>query len=273
MPELPEVETVRAGLEGIFGRGAVIARVELRRRRLRSVIPARLPARLAHQPITGVRRRAKYLLIDTPRVILLCHLGMTGSWRLAPPGNERRHDHCYLHLADGRRLAFHDPRRFGLLALINPADEADHPLLGALGPEPLNATAFNTVILTAACRGRRTPIKALLLDQRVVAGLGNIYAQEALFGAGIRPTRPAGRLSRAEVARLVATIRRVLRAAIAAGGTTVSDFRQAGGGQGHFQRRLHVYGRAGQPCHRCDASLRGGTVGGRGTCWCPKCQS
>lgn len=272
MPELPEVETIRAGLARILGRGAVIARVELRRRRLRAGIPARLPARLARQPITGVRRRAKYLLIDTPRAILLCHLGMTGSWRLAPPGDERRHDHCYLHLADGRRLAFHDPRRFGLLALLAPDDEADHPLLRALGPEPLDPAAFDAAILAAACRARRAPIKALLMDQRVVAGIGNIYAQEALFRAGLRPTRPAGRLRRVEVARLVAAIRRVLRAALAAGGTTVSDFRQAGGGQGRFQFHLDVYGRAGKPCRRCGASLRGGTVGGRGTSWCPECQ-
>ncbi len=272
MPELPEVETVRAGLERLLA-GATIARIELRRRTLRAAIPASLPRRLAGQRVLGVRRRAKYLLIDTPAGALLCHLGMTGSWRLAPPGGERDHDHCYLHLADGRRLAFRDPRRFGLLDLVPPGGEAAHPRLSALGVEPLDALAFTTDYLVAACRRRRSAIKALIMDQAVVVGVGNIYAQEALFLAGVRPGRAAGRIPRAALALLIGRIRDVLGAAIAAGGTTISDFRAAGGDRGYFQTELRVYGRAGEPCLSCGGILAGGVVGGRGTSWCRRCQS
>lgn len=272
MPELPEVETVRAGLERLLGTDARIARIELMRKDLRTAIPRELPRRLAGQPITGIRRRAKYLLWTTPAGSLLCHLGMTGSWRLAAAGEERDHDHCYLHLTDGRRLAFRDPRRFGLLGFVPPGGEASHPSLAGLGPEPLDATAFTPAYLHARCRGRRGPIKALIMDQAIVVGVGNIYAQEALFRAGIRPTRAAGRVPRDRLAALVTEIRSVLGEAIAAGGSTISDFRQAGGGSGYFQHNFQVYDRGGQPCRRCGSTLKSGVVGGRGTTWCPKCQ-
>jgi formamidopyrimidine-DNA glycosylase len=270
MPELPEVETVRAGLASLLGPDAVILRVELRRGDLRARIPRELPSRLAGQPIRGVRRRAKYLLFETPGAALLCHLGMTGTWRLAPPGDERKHDHCYLHLTDGRRLAFRDPRRFGLLDLVEPGRE--HPALAELGPEPLDEAAFTADHLSAVCRGRTAPIKALIMDQRIVVGVGNIYAQEALFRAGISPKRRAGRVKRDEHLRLVDEIRSVLRAAIAAGGSTISDFRQAGGDGGYFQHDFQVYDRGGQACVRCGADLKSGVVGGRGTVWCRSCQ-
>lgn len=272
MPELPEVETVRAGLEHLLGARAVIRRAEPMRADLRRPIPPDLARRLAGQPITGIRRRAKYLLIATPAATLLCHLGMTGSWRLAPPGEERAHDHLYLHLADGRRLAFRDPRRFGLIDLIIPGTEARHPCLQDLGPEPLDAEAFSASHLRDHCRGRRVAIKPLIMDQRVVVGVGNIYAQEALFRTRLRPTRTAGRIPGATLEELVRRIREVLAEAIAAGGSTISDFRQAGGGSGHFQTRFQVYDRAGQPCVVCGATLRGGVVGGRGTTWCRHCQ-
>jgi formamidopyrimidine-DNA glycosylase len=270
VPELPEVETVRRGLARLLGREAVVRRVELMRADLRVAIPPALGHRLDGQRITAVERRAKYLLFRTPAATMLCHLGMTGTWRLAPPGDERAHDHCYLHLADGRRLAFRDPRRFGMLGLIEPG--GSHPSLDELGPEPLEARAFDADYLAAACRGRRSPIKALIMDQRVVVGVGNIYAQEALFRARIRPQKKAGALERDALAVLVREIRAVLTEAIAAGGSTISDFRQAGGDGGYFQHDFQVYDRGGQPCVRCQTILKSGAVGGRGTVWCPKCQ-
>ncbi len=272
MPELPEVETVRRGLEEVFGRDATIARVELRRRDLRAPIPRSLPARLAGQRVLAVRRRAKYLIIDTPGASLLSHLGMTGTWRVAPVGDERDHDHCFLHLADGRRLAFRDPRRFGLLDLIDPGAEARHPRLVELGPEPLDERAFSVDHLAAICAGRKSAIKPLIMDQRVVVGVGNIYAAEALYRAGIKPTRPAGRVRRDALKQLVDAIRSVLTAAIAAGGSTISDYRQTGGEGGWFQHDFQVYDRAGQPCRRCAKPLLGRVLGGRSTVWCSVCQ-
>jgi formamidopyrimidine-DNA glycosylase len=269
VPELPEVETVRRGLMHLVGDGAVIARFEPLGRRLRVRLPPALPVRLAGQALLGVRRRAKFLLFDTPAGSLLNHLGMTGSWRLAPAGQERLHDQAYLHLADGRRLAYRDPRRFGLFGFVPLA--GGHPSLDDLGPEPLGED-FTVDYLRARCRRRRTPIKVLIMDQRAVVGVGNIYAQEALFRARVDPRRPSGGLGAAALTRLHEAIRTVLDEAIAAGGTTISDFRQAGGSVGHFQTALQVYGRGGQPCLRCAAALRAATVGGRGTTWCPRCQ-
>lgn len=271
MPELPEVETVRAGLERMLGARAVIRQVEPTRADLRAPMPTDLAARLAGQPLITIRRRAKYLLFTTPAATLLCHLGMTGSWRLAPIGDERPHDHLYLHLADGRRLAFRDPRRFGLIDLIAPGMEAQHPRLRMLGPEPLES-AFSAAHLEDLGRGRRVAVKPFIMDQRVVVGVGNIYAQEALFRAGIRPARSAGRLDHAMWATLVRHIRKVLMEAIRAGGSTISDFRQAGGSAGHFQTRFRVYDRAGEPCTACGRGLVGGVIGGRGTTWCRHCQ-
>jgi len=273
MPELPEVETVRAGLAKLVGRRSRIARVELTRADLRAPIPAGFSRRFAGQPITAVRRRAKYLLVDTPVASMLCHLGMTGSWRVAGPGDERAHDHCYIHLADGRRLAFRDPRRFGLLDMVEPGAEATHRCLRDLGPEPLDTAAFTVDYLVAVCRGRKQAIKALIMDQRAVVGVGNIYAAEALFRAGIRPKRPAGRVTRLALTALVDAIRAILTQAIAAGGSTISDFRQAGGASGYFQHHFAVYDRAGQPCPICATTLCGAVIGGRSSVWCPTCQT
>jgi len=271
MPELPEVETVRRGLVAVLGKRAVIAQVILRRADLRAPIPPDLPRRLRGQPILGIRRRAKYLLWDTPAAILLCHLGMTGTWRVAAPGDDRDHDHCLLELTDGRRLVYRDPRRFGCLDLVSPGAETAHPRLRDLGPEPL-AVDFTAAYLHAATRGRRAPIKTLIMDQAIVVGVGNIYAAEALFRAGIRPGAAAGRISLAACTRLVAAIRTVLEAAIAAGGSTISDFRQAGGDAGYFQHDFRVYGRAGQACVQCATILRESTLGGRTSVWCATCQ-
>jgi formamidopyrimidine-DNA glycosylase len=269
MPELPEVETVRAGLERLLA-GAVIRSLTCSRPDLRRPIPADLGARLSGQPVSGVRRRAKYLILATPVGGLLCHLGMTGTWRIAPPGDERPHDHCRIDLADGRRLVFRDPRRFGLLDWIDL--DGRHPDLDRLGPEPLDPGAFHVDYLRSACRGRKLAIKPLIMDQEVVVGVGNIYAQEALFRARIKPTAAAGRIPAAALAGLVTAIREILAAAIAAGGSTISDFQHAGGEEGWFQHQFQVYAKAGQPCPACARPLRGGVIGGRTTTWCRWCQ-
>lgn len=272
MPELPEVETVRSGLEEILRKKPVIEQVKLQRGDIRFPIPKDLPKRLEGQPITGVRRRAKYLLFDTPKVSLLSHLGMTGSWRVAPPGDEDRHDHCYIQLSNGKRLAFRDPRRFGLLDLVEPGQEKTHPRLKGLGPEPLNEAEFNADYLYRMSRKRRVPIKVFIMDQRIVVGVGNIYASEALFRAGLRPQKLAGRVSREQVEKLVESIRSVLREAIQAGGSSIRDYRQAGGEEGSFQDAHQVYERGGEPCVVCGTPIRSKVIGGRSTYWCPICQ-
>ena len=269
MPELPEVETVRAGLERILGSTSVIARITSSGAKLRRPLPRALAQRLAGQPISGVQRRAKYLLFQTPVGSLLSHLGMTGSWRLAPEGDDRPHDHVALHLADGRRLVFRDPRRFGLVGFVPP--DGRHACLDELGPEPLGPE-FTAAYLADRCRSRRTPIKVLIMDQAEVVGVGNIYAQEALFRAGIAPRRQAGRIPRAALDRLVAEIRAILAEAIAGGGTTINDYRQADGNSGWFQLDLAVYGRGGEACRTCSSTLKSAAIGGRTTAWCPVCQ-
>jgi formamidopyrimidine-DNA glycosylase len=232
--------------------------------------------------VTGVRRRAKYLLIDTAQASMLNHLGMTGWWRIADAGSTvpatqvRRpgtpnpaHDHLSVSLVDGRRLVFNDPRRFGMADLVTAG--TIHPSLADLGPEPLGQDFSGRHLFTIG-RGRRGAIKALIMDQAAVVGVGNIYAQEALFRARIRPTRPAGRLRADECDRLADEIRTVLREAIAAGGSTISDFVHAGGGEGLFQHRFQVYDRGGQPCPACGAPLHRAAIAGRTTCWCRSCQ-
>ncbi len=272
VPELPEVETVRRGLERLLGSTAVIRAIRLQRPDIRFPIPKELPRKLARQPVTGVRRRAKYLLIETPAGILLSHLGMTGTWRLVERGAEDKHDHCYLDLEDGRRFAFRDPRRFGIIDWIEAGGEAAHRRLKDLGPEPLGE-AWTEDYLWRASRGRKVAVKVFVMNQKIIVGVGNIYASEALFRARIRPGRPSGRLTRAECGRLVLAVREVLSEAIAAGGSTISDFRHAGGSSGYFQNSFRVYDRGGEPCTACGAQLRAGALGGRSTFWCPRCQA
>lgn len=271
MPELPEVETIRRGIAPWL-EGQRIARMELREARLRFGVDPALPERLAGRRVIRVGRRSKYLLLALEgRETLLVHLGMSGRLHVLPewlpPG---KHDHYDLHTEAGALLRYHDPRRFGCLLLLDEAPESSR-WLRDLGPEPLEAD-FDGDYLHMRLRGRSASIKALLMDARIVVGVGNIYAQEALHGAGIRPGRAAGRLSRPECHRLVAAVRATLAQAVAAGGTTLRDFSGADGKPGYFQQDLKVYGRLGQPCRRCGAPLRGSRITGRSSVWCAHCQ-
>ena len=270
MPELPEVETTRRGIEPwLVGRR--IRALAVREWRLRWRVPRSLPARLAGARIRSVGRRAKYLLVETDAGTLILHLGMSGSLRIldavTPP---LAHDHVDLVLDSGRCLRFNDPRRFGCL-LFTTADPARHKLLAALAVEPLS-DAFTGEALWRKARGRRAAIKTFIMDSRVVAGVGNIYASEALFRAGIRPSLAAGRVSRARMGALAAAIREVLTEAIGAGGTTLRDYVDASGMPGYFRQKLFVYERTGKPCRRCRTPIRQLTQGQRSTYWCPRCQ-
>ncbi|MBB1088778.1 bifunctional DNA-formamidopyrimidine glycosylase/DNA-(apurinic or apyrimidinic site) lyase [Lysobacter sp. SG-8] len=269
MPELPEVETTRAGLAPHVEGRRVVA-VTLRRPDLRWPIPPQVAASLPGQRIAAVRRRAKYLLLDTAAGSALLHLGMSGSLRVLPGDTPvRAHDHVDIVLDDGRVLRFNDPRRFGCLLWQPPG--ALHPLLATLGPEPLSA-AFDGAHLFALSRGRKAAVKTFLMDQAVVVGVGNIYAAEALFAAGISPLREAGKVSRARYERLADEVKRVLAHAIARGGTTLRDFISPDGAPGYFEQELAVYGRAGGACTVCGSRLRHASVGQRATVWCPRCQ-
>lgn len=270
MPELPEVETTRRGLAPVL-KGRTIAKVVIRERRLRWRLPAGLEASLEGRRVRNVARRAKYLLIGTDRGTLILHLGMSGSLRVVDPAEPARpHDHVDLVLSSGRCVRFNDPRRFGSLHFVA-GDPLAHPLLRALGPEPLSAD-FDADYLYRRTRRRRVAIKQLLMNASVVVGVGNIYASEALFRARVRPQRAAGRLSRAEIARLVAAVRRVLGAAIKVGGTTLRDYVNPDGLPGYFRQKLYVYERAGEPCRVCRTPIRQRVQGQRATYWCPTCQ-
>lgn len=271
MPELPEVETTRRGIAPYLV-GKRVLRVAVRNRRLRWRVPATLGQVLPGQSILTVERRAKYLLLATGAGTVILHLGMSGSLRLAPaeqaPG---KFDHVDIVLTDGACLRLRDPRRFGAV-LWTAQDPNRHKLLAGLGPEPLG-TEFDTEYLFKQSRRRTRAIRDFLLDGRMVAGIGNIYANEALFQAGIRPMRAAGRLSRAECARLIDALRRTLRRAIRAGGTTLRDFRGGDGEPGYFQLALRAYGRAGRPCPACAAPIRARRLGQRSAFYCPRCQA
>lgn len=273
MPELPEVETVRRGLaSGLLG--CRIGSVEVREHRLRWPLPAEFGARLAGARIEAIDRRGKYLQLRLDRDwTWLVHLGMTGQFRLfdagavPPPGT---HDHLDAWLDDGRCLRYTDIRRFGSMHLYEGADAAQ-PLLAHLGVEPLSE-AFTAEHLHALFQRRRAAVKLVLMDASAVVGVGNIYANEALFRAGIRPATPAHRIGRARVARLVTAVRGVLTEAIEVGGTTLRDFIHADGGSGDFQLETFVYGREGASCRVCGTTLRSLRQANRATVYCPRCQ-
>ena len=275
MPELPEVETVRRGL-ALALEGKRLTRVEVRRPDLRRPFPPRFAERLKGRRIQKLRRRAKYLLIrlDSNEDWLI-HLGMSGRMLVGQgwPNELDAHDHVVVGTEDGTVVRFNDARRFGVMDLV-PAHETDtHPLLAGLGPEPLDK-AFDGPSLAARLAGKAAPIKAALLDQRVVAGIGNIYASEALFRAGISPTRKAGTVQGPRAAKLTAAIKSVLTEAIAAGGSSLRDHRQTSGELGYFQHRFAVYEREGEPCPTCGgrARIKRLVQSGRSTFYCAKCQ-
>ncbi|WP_404371347.1 bifunctional DNA-formamidopyrimidine glycosylase/DNA-(apurinic or apyrimidinic site) lyase [Sphingomonas sp. MMS24-J45] len=268
MPELPEVETTVRGLTPVL-EGQRIERVQLRRADLRRPFPVDLGQRLTGATVTGLSRRAKYGLIDTDRGdTMIFHLGMSGRWRV-DPAEVLPHDHLILETAT-RRLALNDARRFGSVDLVATELLADFPAFKALGPEPLGP-GLTAAYLQIALEGRIASIKLMLLDQRIVAGLGNIYVCEALFLAGISPKRAAGKVSRAKLDRLVPAIRSVLLAAIEAGGSSLRDYARPDGELGYFSKQFSVYGREGQPCP-CGGTVARYAEGGRSTFWCPKCQ-
>ena len=287
MPELPEVETVRRGLAPIM-EGKRFAKVEVRRGDLRWPLPKGFAQKLNGKTVQGLGRRAKYLLADlSSGDVLLMHLGMSGSFRVgkdSAPGtyyHERSkstaHDHIVFHMSNGATVTFNDPRRFGSMKLVPRARLEDEPLLRSLGPEPLG-NEFDAAMLAKACVGKKTSLKAALSDQRVVAGLGNIYVCEALFRARLSPKRIASTIAdrngkpneRAE--KLVDAIKAVLKDAIEAGGSSLRDHRRADGSLGDFQHNFQVYDREGDPCPSCKGKIKRIVQGGRSTFYCPSCQ-
>jgi len=270
MPELPEVETTCRGIRPLLT-GKQILELVLRVDKLRLPLDPQWSQLVAGQRIVRVERRAKYLLLTCSQGTIILHLGMSGSLRILPAGaTEGKHDHIDMIMTDGTCLRFSDPRKFGTF-LYTTADPARHRLLAALGPEPLSAP-FTGAYLYQCSRKRRQAIKTFIMDQQVVVGVGNIYANEALFASGINPAREAGRVSLQRYQRLVTEIRTVLQKAIAAGGTTLQDFTQSDGKPGYFKQQLNVYGRAGLPCVQCGHPVGQRKLGQRSTFYCPVCQ-
>jgi formamidopyrimidine-DNA glycosylase len=292
MPELPEVETVRRGLQPIM-EGFQIAKAEARRKDLRFPFQKDFVARLDGQTVTGLGRRAKYLMADLGSGdVLLMHLGMSGSFRvlrgddakvpgqfLYPRSEDRAHDHVVFHMSSGSAVIFNDPRRFGYMKIIARNALEQEPLLKGLGPEPLG-NEFDAAMLARACADKKTSLKAALLDQRVVAGLGNIYVCEALYRSQLSPRRSAATLATRKneptdhAIRLVTAIHAVLNQAIKAGGSSLRDHRQTSGELGYFQHSFQVYDREGEKCQtaKCSGIIKRFTQNGRSTFWCPKCQ-
>ncbi|MEO9822101.1 MAG: bifunctional DNA-formamidopyrimidine glycosylase/DNA-(apurinic or apyrimidinic site) lyase [Paracoccaceae bacterium] len=282
MPELPEVETVRRGLAPVM-EGQIIAEAHVNRPDLRWPFPDKMAERLTGARVERLRRRSKYILADLDRgETLLVHLGMSGRMLVSgdPLGRfvhdhpaPEKHDHVVFDMANGARITFNDPRRFGAMDLLKTADQDEHKLLSVLGPEPLS-NAFSEAHLVNAFSGKMSPIKSALLDQGIIAGLGNIYVCEALFRAGISPQRKAGQISKPRVSALVPIIREVISEAIDAGGSSLRDFRQADGELGYFQHSFDVYGREGDPCRTpdCDSSILRVVQSGRSSFYCPTCQ-
>jgi formamidopyrimidine-DNA glycosylase len=277
MPELPEVETVVRGLRPQL-EGRRLARVEQHRPDLRFPLPQDFAARLTGRRVERIRRRAKYMLLDLDDgQVLLCHLGMSGRMVIVERGHGGgrppldRHDHVVFVTEAGTEIRFNDARRFGIMDLVAAAALEAHPLLRALGPEPLG-NDFSGPVLAAALKGRRSPIKAALLDQQVVAGLGNIYVCEALFFAGLSPRRLAYTVQGNRAEKLAAAVRQVLTRAIEAGGSSLRDYVQTNGELGYFQHQWAVYGREGEPCRTCGGPVRRMVQGGRSTFYCSACQ-
>lgn len=272
MPELPEVESVRADLENILVGKEQISGVKILSPRLRTTLNAKTISNVVGKSINGIRRRAKYLLIDFEDGILLSHLGMTGSWRTKLSAEEKlKHDHVVMELGSGKQLVYHDPRRFGILEWVKRSEIRKNRWLKNLGPEPLGED-FTPAYLHAEIRKRKAPIKTVLMNQKLVVGLGNIYVNESLFLAGISPKKIARRIDFLKCEKLHFEITKILKFAIERGGTTISDYRRADGNFGGFQNELFVYDRAGLPCKRCENIIKSIVQAGRSTFWCPQCQ-
>lgn len=270
MPELPEVEVTRRGIAPHI-EGHRITRAIVRQHALRWPIPQDLPETLAGLKVKGVYRRAKYLLLDCERGWLILHLGMSGSLRVLPVGTPaRKHEHVDVEFDNGRMLRLHDPRRFGAVLWTREPPE-QHELIAHLGPEPFDL-AVSGDWLHAQIRHRKAPIKNLLMDSRLLVGVGNIYANEVLFRAGIRPSRAAHKLSTVQCARIVEHIRATLAQSIEAGGSTLRDFVNADGASGYFQQTYFVYDRIGEPCRVCGTAIKPARFSQRSTFYCPRCQ-
>jgi len=268
MPELPEVETTCRGITP-FAKGQRIEKIIVRQEKLRWPIDKDINKKLSGLRIDKISRRAKYLLLDTSQGSLMIHLGMSGSLRIVEQSQPGKHDHVDICLSNGKVIRFNDPRRFGSV-LFN-QQGAQHQLLTKLGVEPLTE-AFNESYLQGKAKGRKTAIKAFIMNNHIVVGVGNIYAQESLFLSGIHPKRAAGNISSKRMELLVATIKQVLADAIKAGGSSLKDFTGADGKPGYFQQTLNVYGRHQESCFKCETSLKQLTIGQRTTVYCPKCQ-
>ena len=269
MPELPEVENVRISLtkQGLVGQE--FGQVEFLREDLRFPFPKDVSKKLKGHSIVAIDRRAKYLIFETEEYYILSHLGMTGSWRAF---DERmKHDHIIFHFKSGAALVFNDPRRFGIFDLHHKKDFAESRWLKHLGVEPL-LEEFDGAYVFKNTRKLKAPIKGWLMDQKRVVGVGNIYASEALFAAKVRPTRASGKITKAEADFLVENIRRILLEAIAAGGSTIRDYKNSEGLAGSFQKKFFVYGRANQACIQCQGVVKSRIIAGRNTFWCAKCQ-
>lgn len=275
MPELPEVESLVRELRQVIPEGARFEGVELLRPDLRDPIPKKRIERLKGQSLVGIERRAKYLLFRFPDGALISHLGMTGSWRRlkeAERAHATAHDHVILDFGKSGRLVYRDPRRFGILDVHLGGDDIQrHKRFAHLGPEPLDP-ALTGEAFWESLRGGKAPIKAHVMNQKILVGVGNIYACEALFRAGISPRRRAGKVTSREALRLLAEVRTILHAAIAAGGSTIRDYRSLSQAEGSFQSQHLVYGRGKHPCPNCNTTIRQAVIGGRSSFWCPQCQ-
>ncbi len=270
MPELPEVETSRRGIEPHL-LGQKITEIIIRDHRLRWPVPESLKSEARDQKIQSVKRRGKYLLIDTTAGTIIIHLGMSGSLRILPAKTRsQKHDHIDIILSHHQCLRFHDPRRFGA-CLWTKEDPFEHALLKKLGPEPWDQT-FNASMLYKRSRQRKIAVKNFIMDSKIVVGVGNIYASEALFESGIRPDVAAGKISLKRYENLVKAIKRILEQAIEQGGTTLRDFTNSSGQPGYFEQELMVYGREGEPCLQCQALIRNKVIGQRSSYYCRKCQ-
>lgn len=271
MPELPEVETVKRGLESLLDpQSEKILSIKTSSLKLRNNPKKSDLAKVKGQRLIRVIRKAKYLLFELDECYLLSHLGMTGSWRIEK--EQRKHDHVRISLSDGRTLTYHDPRRFGMFDVLKKHEIDTDKRFSHLGPDPVVDSQFTGEYLYEMTRNKQSAIKTVIMNQEVVVGVGNIYASEALYLAGIHPKTMAANLSKKEITRLCEAIKEVLEEAIACGGTTISDFKQAGGSEGYFQNFLLVYGRDKEECVFCDSMIQSQVIVGRNSFWCPKCQ-